>query len=66
MLTLTVGLALTWPVLLGSRSLRALGLMRVDVTRKKMSSRNTMSVMLDIENEASTFVVLLIAIILRF
>ena len=31
-----------------------------------MSSRNTMSVMLDIENEASALVVLLIAIILLF
>ena len=45
--------------------LSALGLMSVDVTRKKMSSRNTMSVIDDIENPESTFVVLLIAISLN-
>ena len=59
--TLTVAFAETCPVLFGSRSLRAFGLMSVDVTRKKISSRNTMSVIDDIENPESTFVVLLIA-----
>ena len=60
--TLTVAFALTCHVLLGSRSFRALGLMSVDVTRKKIRSRNTMSVIEDIEKPESTFVVLLIAI----
>ena len=60
--TLTVAFALTWPVLLGSSSLRALGLTRVEVTRKKMSRRNTMSVMDDIEMFGSALVVLLSAI----
>ena len=59
--TLTVAFAETWPVLLGSRSFSALGLMSVEVTRKKISSRNTMSVIDDIENPESTLVVLLIA-----
>jgi hypothetical protein len=36
--------------------------MSVEVTRKKISRRNTMSVIEDIENPESTFVVLLIAI----
>ena len=36
--------------------------MRVEVTRKNISSRNTISVIEDIENPESTFVVLLIAI----
>ena len=39
-----------------------MGLMRVEVTRKNISSRKTMSVIEDIENPASAFVVLLIAI----
>ena len=60
--TLTVALADTCPVLFGRRSFNALGLMSVEVTRKKMSSRNTISVMDDIENPESTFVVLFIAI----
>ena len=60
--TLTVAFAETCPVLLGSRSLRAFGFTSVDVTRKKIRSRNTMSVIDDIENPESTFVVLLIAI----
>jgi hypothetical protein len=60
--TLTVAFADTCPVLFGRRSLRALGLMSVEVTRKNMRSRNTMSVMDDIENPESTFVVLLMAI----
>jgi hypothetical protein len=37
--------------------------MSVEVTRKKISRRNTMSVIDDIENPESTFVVLLIAIV---
>ena len=60
--TLTVGLALTWPVLFGSRSLSALGLTRVEVIRKKISSRNTRSVIEDIDISALTFVDLLNAI----
>jgi hypothetical protein len=36
--------------------------MSVEVTRKNISSRNTMSVIEDIENPESAFVVLLIAI----
>ena len=47
--TLTVGLALTWPVLFGSRSFKAFGLTSVDVTRKKINSRNTRSVIEDID-----------------
>ena len=50
-------------MLLGSRSFNAFGLMRVEVTRKKIRSRNTMSVIDDIEKPESTFVVLLIAIV---
>lgn len=61
--TLTVALAEIWLVLLGSRSLRALGLIRVEVTRKNISSRNTMSVMEDIENAGSTLVLRLMAIV---
>lgn len=38
--------------------------MRVDVTKKKMSNKKTMSVIDDIENELSTLVVRFIAIIL--
>ena len=57
--TLTVAFALTWPVLLGSRSFKALGLTSVEVMRKKMSNRNTRSVMDDIPRSESTFVVLL-------
>ena len=49
-------------MLLGRRSFRALGLMSVEVTRKKIRRRNTMSVIDDIEKLESTFVVLLIAI----
>ena len=60
--TLTVAFAATCPVLFGRRSLSAFGLTRVDVTRKNMRSRNTMSVIDDIENPASTFVVRLMAI----
>jgi hypothetical protein len=60
--TLTVAFADTCPVLLGRRSFRAFGLMSVEVTRKKIRSRNTMSVMDDIEKPESTLVVLLIAI----
>ena len=63
--TLTVALADTCPVLLGSSSFRAFGLTSVEVTRKKMSSRKTMSVMDDIEMPASTLVKRLMAIILR-
>ena len=59
--TLTVALAETWPVLFGSSSFSAFGLISVDVTRKKIRSRNTMSVIDDIEKPESTFVVLLIA-----
>ena len=61
--TLTVALAEIWLVLLGSRSLRALGLIRVEVTKKNISSRNTMSVMDDIENAGSTLVLRLMAIV---
>jgi hypothetical protein len=60
--TLTVAFADTWPVLFGRRSFSALGLISVEVTRKKISRRNTMSVIDDIEKPESTFVVLLIAI----
>ena len=62
MLTLTVAFAFTCPVDLGRRSFRALGLMSVEVTRKKIRSRNTISVILDTENCASTFVFLFSAI----
>jgi hypothetical protein len=41
-------------------------LMSVEVTRKKMRSRNTMSVIDDIEKLESTLVVLLIAISVLF
>jgi hypothetical protein len=57
-----VGLALTWPVLFGSRSFNAFGLTSVEVTRKKISSRNTRSVIEDIDISALTFVDLLNAI----
>lgn len=60
--TLTVALAATCPVLFGNISFRAFGFTKVDVTKKKIRSRNTMSVMEDIENPASTFVVRLKAI----
>ena len=61
----TVAFALTCPVLLGSRSFSALGLTSVEVTRKNISSRNTMSVMEDIDIFGSAFVFLLKAIITR-
>ena len=64
--TLTVAFADTWPVLFGRRSFNALGFMSVEVTRKKISSRNTMSVIDDIEKLASALVVLLIAITYYF
>ena len=60
--TLTVAFADTCPVLFGRRSFSAFGLISVEVTRKNIRSRNTMSVIEDIENPESTFVVLLIAI----
>ena len=50
-----MGFAETWLVLFGSNSLRALGLTRVDVTRKNTSSKKTMSVIDDILNVESTF-----------
>ena len=59
--TLTVAFAETCPVLFGRRSFNAFGLMSVEVTRKNIRSRNTMSVIDDIEKPESTFVVLLIA-----
>jgi len=59
--TLTVAFAATWPVLFGSRSLSALGFTSVEVTRKNIRSRNTMSVMDDIENSAVILVFLFIA-----
>ena len=62
--TLTVAFADTWLVLLGRSSLSALGLTRVEVTRKNINSKNTMSVMDDIEKLESTFVLLLIAIVI--
>ena len=49
-------------VLLGSNSFSALGLISVEVTRKKISNRNTISVMEDIVKVASTLVFLFIAI----
>ena len=58
----TVAFALTCPVLFGSRSFRALGLIRVEVTRKKISSRKTMSVIEDIDIFGSALTVLLSAI----
>ena len=61
----TVAFALTCPVLLGSRSFSALGLTSVEVTRKNISSRNTMSVIEDIDIFGSAFVFLLKAIITR-
>ena len=61
--TLTEAFVDIWLVLLGSSSLRALGLMSVDVTRKNISSRNTMSVIEDIENAGSALVLLLMAIV---
>ena len=64
--TLTVAFADTWPVLFGRRSFSALGFMSVEVTRKKISSKNTMSVIDDIEKLASALVVLLIAITCYF
>ena len=50
------------PVLLGSRSFSAFGLTSVEVIRKKISSRNTKSVIEDIAVSDKTFVVLLNAI----
>ena len=60
--TLTVALAPTCPVLFGRRSFSALGLTSVEVTRKKIRSRNTMSVIDDIAIFGSAFVILLRAI----
>ena len=60
--TLTVALAETCPVLFGSSSFKAFGFTRVDVTKKKISRRKTISVMDDIENSDRTFVFLFIAI----
>ena len=60
--TLTVALAETWPVLFGSISLSAFGFTSVDVIRKKISSRNTRSVIDDIAVSCKTFVCLLNAI----
>lgn len=62
MLTLTVAFAETCPVLFGRRSFSAFGLTSVEVTRKKISNRNTMSVIEDIDISDSDFVVLFIAI----
>jgi hypothetical protein len=44
--------AAVWLLLCGNISLRALGATRVDVTMKKMSNRNTMSVIDDMLNAA--------------
>lgn len=52
---LTSGLDETWLLLFGSSSLSALGLTSVDVTRKKISIRNTMSDIDDILKLDSTF-----------
>lgn len=63
---LTDALALIWLELLGRSSLSAFGLISVEVTRKNISNRNTMSVIDDIEKAASAFVLLFIAILIRF
>ena len=60
--TLTVGFAVTWPVLFGSSSLSAFGLTSVEVTRKKISNRNTRSVIEVLPRSDRTLVVLLNAI----
>ena len=60
--TLTVAFADTCPVLFGRSSFRAFGFTRVEVTRKNISRRNTMSVIDDIENSDSALVFRLIAI----
>lgn len=62
--TLTVALAATCPVLLGSSSFSAFGFTNVDVTKKKIRRRNTMSVMEDIEKDGSIFVLLFMAMAL--
>ncbi len=45
--TTTIGLSDVWFVLWGNSNLRALGLINVDETIKKINNRNTMSVMDD-------------------
>jgi len=55
MLTVVMALAGVWLLLCGSRSLRALGATRVDETIKKISRRNTMSVIDDMLKVAFTF-----------
>jgi hypothetical protein len=64
MLTLVVALAETCPVLFGRSNFNALGFTRVEVTRKNMSSKNTMSVIEDIENCEFAFCFLLTAILI--
>ena len=64
--TLTIGFEEIWFVLFGNRSLRALGLTRVEVTKKKINNRKTMSVMEDMLNEGLTFDLRLIDIIVSF
>ena len=57
--TVIAGFAETCPVLFGSNSFSAFGFTSVEVIRKKMSSRNTRSVIEDIAVSDSTFVDLL-------
>ena len=52
--TVVMGLAVVWCLLCGSKSFRALGAMRVDVIMKKISNKNTMSVMPDMLNWTDT------------
>lgn len=60
---LTIDFAETWFVLLGRSSFRAFGFTSVEVTKKKTSSKNTMSVIEDMLNDESTLDLRLIAII---
>ena len=53
----------SWLVLLGSNSFKALGLTNVEVTRKKISKRNTMSVIDDMLKFGFILLFLLIAML---
>ena len=61
--TLAVAFAATCPVLLGNSSFSAFGFINVEVTRKNINNRKTMSVIDDIENDASTCVLLFMAMV---
>ena len=55
MLTVVMGLAGVWLLLWGNNNLSALGATRVDDTIKKISNRNTMSVIDDMLKLGLTF-----------